>query len=89
MRFFLAYGHCFKACRLPENISLQALEQSLKDFNNIRKMYRDGDYLILDFPSQTADLSAINTYCFQHGVVLTHLNMRKKSLETRFLELTN
>jgi len=68
---------------------LQALEQSLKDFNSIRKMYRDGDYLILDFPSQTADLSAINTYCFQHGVVLTHLNMRKKSLETRFLELTN
>ena len=30
----------------------------------------------------------INRYCFEKGIVLSKLNLKKKSLETRFLEIT-
>lgn len=30
----------------------------------------------------------INQYCFEKGIVLTHLALKRKSLETRFLEIT-
>ena len=32
-------------------------------------------------------LHAINQYCFQNGIALNHLQMKKKSLETKFFEL--
>lgn len=31
---------------------------------------------------------AINKYCFENGIVLNKLNVKRKSLETRFLEIT-
>lgn len=33
--------------------------------------------------------SQINEYCQQNGITLSHLVLRKKSLETKFMELTN
>jgi len=33
--------------------------------------------------------SQVNEYCIAQGIVLTHLVLRKKSLESRFMELTN
>lgn len=33
--------------------------------------------------------SRINEYCQQNGITLSHLVLRKKSLETKFMELTN
>jgi ABC-2 type transport system ATP-binding protein len=41
------------------------------------------------FPVGKADLSAVNSYCFNNGVVLNHLTLKKQSLEARFFELTN
>ena len=41
------------------------------------------------FPVNTADLAAINNYCFNNGIILNHLVLKKKSLEARFFELTN
>ena len=41
------------------------------------------------FPPGKADLAAVNSYCFNNGVVLNHLILKRKSLETRFFELTN
>ncbi len=49
----------------------------------------DGGIIKLFFPVGTADLTAINNYCFNNGVVLNHLILKKKSLEARFFELTN
>lgn len=45
--------------------------------------------LQLLFPAGTARLDKINQYCFDKGVVLNHLQLKKKSLETKFIELTN
>ncbi len=41
------------------------------------------------FPSGTADLAAINRFCFDQGIVLSGLQLKKKSLESKFFELTN
>ncbi len=61
----------------------------LNQFEGLRKINKEGELLVLDFPANKADLSAINAFCFQNGVVLSHLQFRRKSLETRFLELTH
>jgi len=36
-----------------------------------------------------ANLEAVNKHCFDNGIVLNHLVLKKKSLETKFFELTN
>lgn len=40
-------------------------------------------------PKGTARPDEINRFCFDNGIVLTQLVMRKKRLEARFFELTN
>ena len=37
----------------------------------------------------SANLERINSYCFEKGIVLNHMLLRKKRLEARFFELTN
>ncbi len=41
------------------------------------------------FPKGTARPGELNQHCFNNGIVLTQLVMRKKKLEARFFELTN
>ncbi len=41
------------------------------------------------YPKNTARLDEINRFCFDNGIVLTQLVLRKKKLEARFFELTN
>jgi ABC-2 type transport system ATP-binding protein len=42
----------------------------------------------LVFAETGVPLGKINEYCFSHGIVLEHLALKRKSLEARFLELT-
>ena len=37
----------------------------------------------------SANLAEINKHCFNNGIILNHLNIKKKSLEAKFFELTN
>ena len=53
------------------------------------RVVKDGNYIKIFFPVGTADLAAVNNYCFNNGIVLNHLLLKKKSLEARFFELTN
>jgi ABC-2 type transport system ATP-binding protein len=46
------------------------------------------DKCIIRFASGTSDMGAINKHCFDNGIVLNHLQMKKKSLESKFIELT-
>lgn len=41
------------------------------------------------FPQGEAKLDELNQACMKNGIVLTHLVLRRKKLETRFFELTN
>ncbi|MBL0232157.1 MAG: ATP-binding cassette domain-containing protein [Chitinophagaceae bacterium] len=45
--------------------------------------------VMMYLPKGEARLEEINKYCFDNGVVLSQLVLRKKRLEARFFELTN
>jgi len=53
---------------------------SIKPEENLLKMY---------YPLGTANLEQINRSFFEQGVVLNSLQVKKKSLESKFFELTN
>ncbi len=48
-----------------------------------------GNMLQLFYPVGSANLEHINRYFFEHGIVLNSLQLKKKSLESKFFELTN
>lgn len=41
------------------------------------------------FENGSTDPARINQHCFENGVVLNHLQLRKQSLESKFIELTD
>ncbi|HLO38137.1 MAG TPA: ABC transporter ATP-binding protein [Lacibacter sp.] len=43
----------------------------------------------LHFPKGTASAEEVNRYCFNHGIALHYISIKKKRLEERFFELTN
>lgn len=68
-----------------DNEALKALLEQMPGVSDIT-VESDGNLLF----SCTESVSAadVNRFCFGKGVVLSKLNVRKKSLETRFLEIT-
>ena len=48
-----------------------------------------GNIVQITFPVGTANLENVNQFCFEKGIVLSQLQIRKKSLESKFMELTN
>lgn len=65
------------------------LEQALQSLNGYSSMKKQYDHMQLLFAAGSANLEKINEHCFKNGVTLNHLRLKKKSLETKFLELTN
>jgi ABC-type multidrug transport system ATPase subunit len=65
---------------------LELIATSLAGYTKIKKQK---DCIQVFYPSGTANLEAINQYCFNNGIILNHLLLKKKSLETKFFELTN
>ena len=43
----------------------------------------------LHFATGTANLTAVNRHFFNNGITLSHLQLKRKSLENKFFELTN
>jgi ABC-2 type transport system ATP-binding protein len=65
------------------------LAEIMTGYNQVVETVMEGDFLSLTFAKGTAQLEEINSYCFSKGVVLNHLLLKKKRLETKFFELTN
>lgn len=65
---------------------LQAIAASLPGV--MRTSEADGK-LLLYFAMGTANLEQINQQCFAQSVTLNHLQVKRKSLESKFFELTN
>ena len=65
---------------------LQQAVTLLKGYNSQKQ---EGNRVLLYYPVGEANLSQINQHFFTQGVVLTHLLVKKKSLESKFFELTN
>jgi len=67
----------------------EKLMQVLQGLPAATRVSKEGGMIKIFFPIGTANLEAINNYCFSNGVTLNHLILKKKSLEARFFELTN
>lgn len=68
---------------------LQNLAEALRAFSESMRIDKVSNTLQLLLPKGTAQLEEINRYCFNKGIILNHLLLKKKRLETRFFELTN
>lgn len=68
---------------------ISKLHTVLQEFSGFTNIKQDMNSVQLFFPTGTAQLEAINLFCFERGVTLNHLTMKRKSLETKFFELTN
>jgi ABC-2 type transport system ATP-binding protein len=69
--------------------NLDKLESALQSLNGYSAIKRNGQSLQLFYALGTANMEQINQHCFSQGVVLNQLQLKKKSLETKFFELTN
>lgn len=67
----------------------EALKNVLQNFPGYSTIKQDGKIIQLFLPVGTANLEDINRYCFEKGIVLNQLLVKKKSLEAKFFELTN
>ena len=67
--------------------NLAALENLLRQMPGILEVNNNGTAITVH-AEETVTTSGINTYCFEKGIVLSQLNLKRKSLETRFLEIT-
>ncbi len=65
------------------------LETIINGYTGYSTLKKATGVLQLFYPIGTANLESINRFCFTNGLVLNHLQLKKKSLETKFLELTN
>ena len=43
----------------------------------------------LSYNAGNADLAGINKFCFENGITLSHLQLKKSNFESKFLALTN
>ncbi len=69
--------------------NLTELENVLNKMGGFTSIKKQNNTLQLFYSNGDADAAAINQYCFQNNIALNHLQAKKKSLETKFLELTN
>jgi ABC-2 type transport system ATP-binding protein len=69
--------------------NLAQLKQATSQLRGYSSSKENGILLQLFYPIGTANLSQLNQHFFNQGVVLNHLTVKKKSLESKFFELTN
>ncbi len=67
---------------------LEALQQNLA-LTSLVKTIKQKDSILELTLAEGVDSQRINQYLFEKGIVLEHLQLRKKSLETEFLERTS
>jgi ABC-2 type transport system ATP-binding protein len=68
---------------------INALSRVLQHFGKKVAFDEKTSTVQIIFPKGTAKMDEINQFCFNNGIVLTQLVLRKKRLEARFFELTN
>ncbi len=66
---------------------LAQLQNVLQNHSSVERT-KESEEKLLVFLKQDLEAEELNTYLFQHNIVLEHLVKRKNSLEEQFLELT-
>ena len=68
---------------------INALANVLQQLGHRTSIDTTNSTVQITLPVGTAKLEDINRLCFEKGIVLNHLLLKKKRLEARFFELTN
>lgn len=89
----LANGHVNEALANEDLIEVAAddldkLSTTLIDMQGVKDIKRAKGILLISC-EEAVTPAIVNDYCNKHGVTVSHLVLRKKSLETKFMELTN
>lgn len=66
-----------------------ALKSLLMQLNNYNSLEEINGIIEIGYNAGQANLTAINKFCFDNGIVLSHLQLKKSNFESKFLELTN
>jgi ABC-2 type transport system ATP-binding protein len=69
--------------------NLEQLSTILKDYSGVQQIKQENNKLQVYFKMGTSNLRDINQFCFNNGVILNLLSIKRKSLEAKFFELTN
>ena len=69
--------------------NMQQLTEAVSHYEGTRSVKQYNGRLQLLFANGAANLEQVNRYCFENGIVLNHLQLKKKSLEAKFFELTS
>lgn len=80
----LGEGLTFKLSAGAKN---SQLEQVLGNLKEVKSVSQQGDMLIVNIDGLLMP-EDLNRYCFEQGVVLSHLEMSRKKLESWFIEVT-
>ena len=65
------------------------LKRILSNLNGFIKMDEVNGIVELSYNAGNANLTEINKFCFDNGVTLSHLQLKKSNFESKFLALTN
>ncbi len=68
---------------------LNKLKLSIMKLSGYTSMKEQDNLVQLFYPIGTTNIENINRHCFNDNIVLNHLQLKKKSLESKFFELTN
>lgn len=68
---------------------LAALHQLLAGLPGVRQVRVQEEHVQVFFENGSMDPAAVNRWCFEKGITLKHLQLRKRSLESKFMELTD
>ncbi|MGJ7030425.1 ABC transporter ATP-binding protein [Niabella hirudinis] len=76
------------------SVTIEIASSNLQELQNVigkRKEVKESELkagLLQLTGDSSLDPQLINRYCFENGITLTHLALKKQSLESRFLEIT-
>ncbi len=68
---------------------MEKLRTALEKLPEVTRIIVSGNHFQVYFNTNSPDPGWLNQYCFDQGIVLNFLLLRKKSLESAFIELTN
>jgi ABC-2 type transport system ATP-binding protein len=69
--------------------NIDELYDTLQSLEGKTTISKTNEAVQISFPVGKANTAFINKYCFEKGIVLSHIQFKRKSLETKFFELTN
>lgn len=67
----------------------EKLAAFLSSTNGYKKIETDNNLINLTYEAGLVNLAELNKKCFDNGIILSHLVLKRRSLETKFFELTN